>query len=142
MSGTECSTLIIDEYNVPLCAFSRSYDGYMEGHGKELVEFLENMTIQDGVSYKKDIANGMSCLAAQIIGHFKFFKNTHNDNRFHDVPGASATPAGSYYMIPVDVHKEYDWRYTVYIKSDQLYLKVENGDKIILDKAVNKIKLT
>jgi len=52
----------------------RQSDGYPRGHGKELAEFLKDFRIVNGRSLpkKKDrLAYGISCLAAQVIAHFK-----------------------------------------------------------------------
>ena len=55
-----------------LCMY-RQYDGYLSGHGAELAEFLQDFNIVNGYNpdtTKRD-ANGMGCLAAQLIAHFK-----------------------------------------------------------------------
>ena len=54
----------------------RQFDGYPEGHGKELYEFLEGYTILNGIPAALDTengkyANGFGCLAAQLVAHFK-----------------------------------------------------------------------
>ena len=52
----------------------RQYDGYPQGHGLELAEFLSDFTVVNGLgadSYQGKIANGSSCLAAQLVQHFK-----------------------------------------------------------------------
>ena len=52
----------------------RQYDGYPQGHGLELAEFLSDFTVVNGLgadSYRGKIANGSSCLAAQLVQHFK-----------------------------------------------------------------------
>jgi hypothetical protein len=51
----------------------RQWDGYPEGHGKELAEFLSGFTIINGIrgDEPKKCANGLDCLAAQVIKHFK-----------------------------------------------------------------------
>jgi hypothetical protein len=52
----------------------RQMDGYPEGHGAELVAFLEGMAVTDGigvVNQPEKSANGMECLAAQLVAHFK-----------------------------------------------------------------------
>ena len=52
----------------------RQYYGYPQGHGLELAEFLSDFTIVNGLgadSYRGKIANGSSCLAAQLVQHFK-----------------------------------------------------------------------
>ena len=52
----------------------RQMDGYPSGHGVELAEFLKEMVIVNGVPVGAEtakIANGMSCLAAQVVSYFK-----------------------------------------------------------------------
>ena len=55
-----------------LCIY-RQYDGYMSGHGWDLAKFLQEFIIVNGMSIDdpRRTANGMGCLAAQIVGHFK-----------------------------------------------------------------------
>lgn len=68
-----------------LLTFYRHMDGYPEGHGKELCEFLKDMTVVNGIGMNRSkIANGIGCLAAQIIKHFK-----------DDVGNVYIYPAGS-----------------------------------------------
>lgn len=65
-------------------SFYRQMDGYPEGHGKELAEFLKGFTIVNGYGQVTDkMANGMDCLALQIVAHFKegiggFYAIKHN----------------------------------------------------------------
>ena len=51
----------------------RQYDGYPEGHGKDLAEFLQGFKVVNGlgINNPEKTANGMGCLAAQIVAHFK-----------------------------------------------------------------------
>ena len=50
----------------------RQHDGNVAGHGAELLEFLEPMTIVNGITTGlTNIANGAGCLAAQLVSHFK-----------------------------------------------------------------------
>jgi hypothetical protein len=52
----------------------RQMDGYPTGHGQELKNFLTPFILVNGIVSPiegKKIANGMSCLAAQTIAHFK-----------------------------------------------------------------------
>jgi hypothetical protein len=56
----------------PLLTFYRQSDGYPSGHGAELAEFLDGFTIVNGLGGQSGkIANGVGCLAAQLIAHFK-----------------------------------------------------------------------
>ena len=50
----------------------RQFDGYPDGHGLELAEFLKDIEIINGISGDTtNQANGSGCLAAQMIKHFK-----------------------------------------------------------------------
>ena len=52
----------------------RHMDGYPEGHGLDLAEFLKDIKIVNGVPLDKESgnqANGSGCLAAQMVKHFK-----------------------------------------------------------------------
>lgn len=50
----------------------RQYDGYLAGHGADLAEFLSDFKIVNGFGERvPKLANGMGCLAAQIVANFK-----------------------------------------------------------------------
>lgn len=51
----------------------KQFDGYIEGMGVNLAEFLLPFTIVNGLTLDEErkIANGGGCLAAQIVAHFK-----------------------------------------------------------------------
>ena len=71
--GTRSLTRINNKNNQEICVLYRQMDGYPSGHGKELAAFLEGFTIVNGYNpdMKGKVANGATCLAAQIIAHFK-----------------------------------------------------------------------
>lgn len=72
--GTRSLTKFIDEHGNHIMTMYRQYDGYMEGHGKDLAKFLSGIKLINGISGRAEIgehANGMGCLAAQVIAHFK-----------------------------------------------------------------------
>ena len=69
--STRCTTLVYEGDKIILNMY-RHCDGYPEGHGKELAELLDGFQIVNGLCDEKGkIANGMGCLAAQIVAHFK-----------------------------------------------------------------------
>jgi hypothetical protein len=73
----------------------RQYDGYPTGHGAELAEFLAQFTMVNGISTRESrkVANGMGCLAAQLVAHFK-------------------SEAGGFYLYPtsaVDCGQDYEY---------------------------------
>lgn len=71
--GTRAATVIKDDGKF-VTAFQRTTDGYPRRHGKELVDFLKNISMVNGLQGDRRIgviANGMGCLAAQLICRFK-----------------------------------------------------------------------
>ena len=71
--GTRALTFVYDADSQPFLNLYRQYDGYIEGgHGSELAEFLAGKTLVNGYSRESnDLANGMGCLAASLVAHFK-----------------------------------------------------------------------
>ena len=51
----------------------RQYDGYPSGHGVQLAEFIAQGKMVNGIGMteKQLVFNGMGCLAAQVVAHFK-----------------------------------------------------------------------
>lgn len=70
--GTRSLTVIHDGEKIVTVMY-RQFDGYPSGHGAELKSFAENMIIVNGIGVKTPpkAANGMGCLAAQLVAHFK-----------------------------------------------------------------------
>ena len=71
--GTRCLTYVY-EGNSPLVCLYRQFDGYPSGHGAELANFLKGIKLGNGIADKPKMgkfANGMGCLAAQLVAHFK-----------------------------------------------------------------------
>ena len=108
--GTRSLTVFEDE-GKEICVLYRQMDGYPEGHGMELKEFLSDMTVVNGISLaeKRRIANGMSCLCAQVIAHFK-------------------TEVGRFYVHSAktrDVREDYI--YTLSEEGGAVHLKIQEG---------------
>jgi hypothetical protein len=84
----------------------RQFDGYPSGHGAELSVFLNSFeAITSGIEIgdKRKLANGMGCLAAQLVAHFK-------------------TDAGGFYLYPVN-SKDCGQEYEYHIYSDRITVK-------------------
>jgi hypothetical protein len=67
-------TEMADPISRPFLNMYRQFDGYPAGHGLELSNFLNGMTMVNGYGSEQEdggYANGMGCLAAQAIAHFK-----------------------------------------------------------------------
>ena len=100
--GTRSLTFVYDG-DVPVINIYRQYDGYPSGHGTELAEFL------DGI----EGANGMTCLAAQLVANFK-------------------KTVGGFYIHPVaETDCGQDYEYHVY----ETKLIVKNPGKVIFEGA-------
>lgn len=73
--GTRAKTYIYENDKPVLCIY-RQYDGYPRGHGAELHEFLDKLKLVNGFAPGDEnklgaIANGVGCLAAQLVREFK-----------------------------------------------------------------------
>lgn len=70
--GTRSLTAIQDHNGKEIVVIYRQFDGYISGHGKELADFCKELTLVNGLSGDdRRVANGMGCLAAQIVAHLK-----------------------------------------------------------------------
>jgi len=69
--GTRSLTFVYDG-DVPVINIYRQYDGYPSGHGHELAQFLDSKILVNGFGKQNSFeANGMGCLAAQLIVQLK-----------------------------------------------------------------------
>ena len=69
--GTRCLTFVYDGDKAILNLY-RQFDGYPEGHGLELAKFLAGKQLVNGMSGDTSMVfNGMGCLAAGLVAHFK-----------------------------------------------------------------------
>lgn len=72
--STRSITAILDEDGREIVVVYNQYDGYPSGYGLELAKFLSGFKVTNGISANKEskkIANGMECLAAQLVVNFK-----------------------------------------------------------------------
>ena len=72
--GTRSLTYVYEDDNEPILCMYRQFDGYPTGHGSELAHFLLPFKIVNGYSgdvKMGKVANGMGCLAAQLVANFK-----------------------------------------------------------------------
>ena len=104
--GTRSLTTVFDESGKPLLSFYRQMDGYYKGHGAELKEFLSEFGVCNGYGLgdNNKVANGMSCLAAQLIAHFK-------------------TGIGNIYICPHTSKQEYNYEIR-YVPSSGRYARL------------------
>ena len=109
--GTRSLTFVYDG-DTPQINMYRQFDGYPSGHGAELADFLDGMVVVNGYGeVKPKIANGMGCLAAQMIANFK-------------------QTVGGFYIHPVtDTDCWQDYEYHVY--EDKVVVK--NPTEVIFE---------
>ena len=103
--GTRSLTFVYDG-DEPMINMYRQFDGYPSGHGSELAIFLNSFdAIVNGISVgdTRRIANGMGCLAAQLIAHFKI-------------------DAGGFYIYPVTA-KDCGQDYEYHVYEDKVVVK-------------------
>jgi hypothetical protein len=158
--GTRCLTNFRSGDKI-LCTLYRQMDGYPDGHGQELADFLSGFKVVNGINSNDErecpkLANGLGCLAAQVITHFK--GDTSHYDQMHEMmrrmvaahpdrPGFQAQlqapikrdfRVGSFYMHPPGDDGDADYTYTVYLnrqnqnEPSKLMLKVETGSSVVL----------
>ena len=111
--GTRCLTYVYDGENPIMCMY-RQFDGYPEGHGQELANFLNELTVGNGIPEYGDLftfANGMGCLAAQMLVWFK------------------KTPGG-FYIHPIDFNQDCWQEYEYHVYSDRITLFNGSGEHL------------
>ena len=121
--GTRSNTVIYDG-DVQILNMYRQHDGYLIGHGAELLAFLEPMTIVNGFTMgATNIANGAGCLAAQMVAHFK-------------------VRVGGIYIQPPIVGGEFDndYTYAVVVKDDVILLSVFDFEENIFSGTIPEFK--
>ena len=78
--GTRSLTTFIETYKddsgkqkkQEIVTMYRQYDGYPTGHGLDLAQFLAHGKLVNGIGLNDTIVfNGMGCLTAQVVAHFK-----------------------------------------------------------------------
>lgn len=110
--GTRALTIVQEDNGQDICVLYRQMDGYPSNHGQELAELLKGRTIVNGIRHghnNREQSNGMGCLAATIVVHFKT-----------DIGGFYLHPSGSR-----DCGESY--RYIVYPAGERIKLRVESG---------------
>ena len=122
--GTRSLTYVFTERNEfqgkvyeprPLICLYRQYDGYPTGHGRELADFLDGMKVVNGLgSETEKLANGMGCLAAQLVANFK-------------------VEAGQFYMEEARLQNDCGQEYEYHVYADKVeIIKIgSNNDNVI-----------
>lgn len=125
--GTRAVTIVEDEDGVYVSLY-RQYDGYPEGHGKELAEFLDGAEIGNGITGNPPpgFFNGVGDLAARLV---TFFKENHKI-------------IGGFYIIPTGTKWGPDYTYTVTGRNSEVFVKVQSySDKTLFEGPVGDFRV-
>ena len=75
--GTRSITRIYDEQQAIIVDIYKQYDGYVEGVGTDLINFIRSgqvfngLPLSSGDNQKVRVFNGMGCFAAQLVAYWK-----------------------------------------------------------------------
>lgn len=120
--GTRSLTFVYDGKTPVVCMY-RQFDGYPSGHGAELSEFLDQFeAITNGIAVgeTRKTANGMGCLAAQLVANFK-------------------TEVGGFYLYPTNT-KDAGQEYEYHIFQDKIVVVEKYDGTIIFDGSLAEFK--
>ena len=115
-----------EEPNQTIVDIYHHWDGYPEGLGVTLADYLNGMKITNGISNKDDINyifNGVGCMAASIIEYLK------------DGPG-------NVYIEPRESHGWIDYQYYIWGDTDkEIWISIfDEGECIFVGKPQQLIK--
>lgn len=103
--GTRSLTFVYEDNQRVMCMY-RQFDGYLSVHGAELSVFLNGFdAVTNGYAFNetRKIANGMGCLAAQLVANFK-------------------TSHGGFYLYPTNT-KDAGQEYEYHVYADKVVVK-------------------
>ena len=102
--GTRALIKVYDESNMAIACLYSQWDGYPSGLGTDLAVFLNGIKLINGVFGTENVpvANGMGCLAAQMIVHFK-------------------KKVGSYYLVDPKQDHGQEYVYEVFADKVKVY---------------------
>ena len=111
--STRSLTQVLDARGSVLVTLYRQWDGYIDGGmGDELIEFVKGMVVGNGINLTKNppkFANGIECLAAQLVSHLK------------------GDQVGQFYLYPEDAEPE-EFNYKIFLHNGVLTLTVSDGE--------------
>lgn len=114
--GTRSLTYIYS-YGEPVACMYRQFDGYPTGHGADLAEFLSGGKLVNGipVGSNERMFNGMSCLAAQMVAHFK-------------------TEVGGFYLYPTKLNQACGQEYEYHVHENEVQIVIPGDPDRVLFK--------
>ena len=112
----------------------RQYDGYLCGAGLDIAEFLKDFRIVNGLRAddKTRVANGPSCLAAQLVAHFKtepgnyYLEQFKNEIGYYGEEFIYNIYVIDYKHLVISVYDVYKKKYDVYLNPEEIVTKAKN----------------
>ena len=128
--GTRSITRVIDNdwgHETPLVTIYRQYDGYPEGHGRDLAEFITSRRFVNGISGDPTkVFNGAGCFAAALI---TYLKAERGGDSISDGLGGEIHAGGVYITAPDAPNEEYNYEITV--AGNQVTMVVKDDAAVI-----------
>jgi hypothetical protein len=109
--GTRSITQIFNEEGKEIIRLYRQFDGYFEGHGKDLVTFLKGKSLVSGFSGDHMLTgkafNGMEDLAIRLCAYLKNDQARHNnetdpEHKYHKPDALGEDTIGNFYIQPIE----------------------------------------
>jgi len=69
--GTRSITCVLDENGNKIIEMYKQFDGYPDGLGIELKEFIVSKTMVNGIGSNSVVFNGINCFSAQLVEYLK-----------------------------------------------------------------------
>lgn len=109
--GTKSLTYVYDGEDAVVCVYGHM-DGYPSGLGADLADFLSGFDVVNGFGRaRRKLANGMGCLAAQLVAHLK-------------------TATGGFYLLSPKTELGYGEDYSYHIYKDNVSVKNHKQQEI------------
>ncbi len=118
--GTRHLTYVY-EGETPLMCMYGQWDGYPSGYGADLAKFLNSFdAIVNGIPLgdNRKMANGMGCLAAQLVANFK-------------------VGAGSFYIYPPILNQDSGQEYEYHVFNDKIFVADGWSNEVLFDGSWN-----
>lgn len=116
----------------------RQYDGYPNSHGADLIKFLKNCVMTNGIPVgkndlkEKHFSNGFADLSAKLITYFK--EDYHNAGHFY-LYKAGTRDYGEEYIYTIYPNKNN--QEVINLKIESLY----NGGKVLYNGPANELNV-
>lgn len=130
--GTRALFKIYDERNKEICTIYVQHDGYPDGWGLDVANFLSSKEMVNGIPPEKygKVFNGMEDLTAQLITWMKLrISRMHKELLIQlkePVPKEEIL-AGSVYVYPPGTKNVWEeYVYHIYPKGDKIMIKAED----------------